>query len=152
MSELSDELLSEHQGCLKLINDVEIACRRERNPAWAEVLHERMHRLRHALEAHFRSEEQGPLFRKVSKAYPRFADQLNRLRAEHAVLLYSFDAACVEARGVGAQGTRLALGALAMRVRAVLASLRRHEAEENEVILRVQMDDLRGWADEPRQF
>jgi hypothetical protein len=139
---LADHTLAEHRETMQAVVAVENFHNREPDPPerWIAAVVEELARAGAALRAHFAEETLGPLFRQVPLARPRFAGKLERLEAEHGRLLE----ALAEAQ---AHGRRLAdpqlheLREFNARVQLLVARIRRHEAEENEVALQAFWDE-----------
>ena len=141
MADNEEAILDEHHQCMKLASQVESLLRADHDGAWAESLHERLGILREALAKHFHGEETGYLFVGLPEAYPRFGNRLDRLKAEHGPMLEALDEVRGQAATLGGGGNTDAK-ALRRRVLAVLSMLRRHEAEENEILYCAHWDDL----------
>lgn len=142
MAETEEQILDEHHRCMRLAGEVEALLRGDDGSAWAESLHERLGILREALAKHFHGEETGYLFVGLPEAHPRFGNRLDRLREEHAPMLEALDDARERARALGQDGGTMDAKTLRKRVLAVISMLRRHEAEENEIIYCAHWDDL----------
>lgn len=131
-----EAILDEHRECMRLVAEVE-ACldeRPDRDGRWMGRLLPKLEALADTLRSHFREEEQASLYREVPERFPHFADRLQRLASEHAVIL---DRASDLVRRAGAlDHTRIhELREFNAGIQMLVASIRRHEAEENEVVL-----------------
>lgn len=142
MADTEDAILDEHHQCMKLASQVELLLRADHEGDWAQVLHERIGILREALAKHFHGEETGYLFVGLPEAYPRFGNRLDRLKAEHVPMLESLDEVREQAAALGSGGGNMDAKTLRKRVLAVISMLRRHEAEENEILYCAHWDDL----------
>jgi hypothetical protein len=103
---------------------------------WRESIADRLDELGTRLGEHFREEEESGLFTSFPERYPRFALRLERLRNEHGEVLsqlHAIEVACDE---------EIPTAALAARVLALVSTLRRHEAEETEVVHRAACEDI----------
>ena len=132
-----EETLDEHRGCMKLVSDVE-ACldRRPDQPAaWLAQLREALESLGFGLRQHFRAEEAGRLFADLAESHPRLSGPLNKLVDEHRLMLAAIEAAIGRADAL-ADPEPFELRELNARVQMLIAQIRRHEAEENELVLR----------------
>jgi len=131
-----ESILDEHRECMRFVAEVE-ACLDEhpdREGRWMGRLLPKLEALAGTLRSHFQEEEQASLYREVPERFPRFADRLQRLASEHAEIL---DRASDLVRRSGAlDHTRIhELREFNAGVQMLVASIRRHEAEENEVVL-----------------
>lgn len=142
MVEPEAKILDEHQQCMRLAGEVEALLRASGKDGWATSLHERLGILSEALAKHFDGEERGYLFVGLPEAYPRFGHRLDRLRAEHAPMLQTLDDVRREARKLADGEESMDARKLRRRVLAVISMLRRHEAEENEILYCAHWDDL----------
>jgi hypothetical protein len=131
-----ETILDDHRECMQIVAEVE-ACLDEhpdREGRWMGRMLPKLEALAGTLRSHFREEEQASLYREVPERFPRFADRLQRLASEHSEIL---DRATELVRRAGAlDHTRIhELREFNAGVQMLVANLRRHEAEENEVIL-----------------
>jgi hemerythrin-like domain-containing protein len=128
--------LVEHDSCLTTVAELEALLDHvvEDGAPWLARVREVLPRLADALRAHFASEEAGPLFRALPQEFPHLTDRLRRLRDEHTPLLEQV--AAMEERAAGLEEPEAYdLRELSGRLQLMVAVLRRHEAEEDEVIL-----------------
>lgn len=137
-----DETLEEHRGCMKLVADVEDCLdRKPDDPVlWLENLRGRLKHLADSLRRHFKSEETGPLFTDVATSHPRLTPQLDRLLEEHTTMLSEIGAALTQAEGLERPEV-FELRELNARIQLLVARIRRHEAEENELVLRAYWNE-----------
>ncbi len=137
-----NETLDEHRGCLQLIAKVE-ACldRKPGDPErWVTELHDASKELAGGLQEHFRSEERGPMFKQLPTSHPRLAEALEKLKAEHSIILEEIASAIARAEAL--QGPEVfQLRELNARVQILIARIRRHEAEENELVIRAYWNE-----------
>jgi len=128
--------LDEHRECMQIVGAVE-ACldeRPDREGRWMGKLMPRLENLSAMLRAHFCGEEQTSLYREVPVKSPQYAETLNRLLAEHEQILERIDALLHKAGDI--DHTRIhEQREFNAGVQLLVASIRRHEAEENEVVL-----------------
>jgi hypothetical protein len=83
------------------------------------------------------------VFENLLSDHPRFGPQISKLVAEHPRIIQLFTAAANHAAPSGSPEQR-ENGALVSHVQLALATLKRHEAEENEMIMNAYWDDLGG--------
>lgn len=131
--------LDEHQRCMKVLTEVEECLRLHGNaPAdWCAELAGCLRKLESALKAHFGGEEEG-MFRLMPLEYPRFAARLKRLEEEHPKMIESLQAAIRKAEGPLTDVATRPVRELKTEVQLLIATLRRHEAEENELVMTAQ--------------
>jgi hypothetical protein len=131
-----DATLDEHRACMRIVAEVEDCLdeRPDREGRWMARLLPRLEMMTGMLESHFCLEEKSALYLEVPERFPRFAGTLERLAGEHADILD-------RARGLVEQAGSLdhsrihQLREFNAGVQLVIAKIRRHEAEENEVVL-----------------
>lgn len=131
-----EKTLDEHQGCLRVLAEVEDCLDRppDLQGAWSARLVNRLRALDAALRPHFAGQEQG-LFRKLPIEYPRLASRFEKLEHEHARILESLQAAIQKTEQLSSDSEIYQLRELDARVQLLVAALRRHEAEENELVM-----------------
>jgi len=131
----------EHARCMSAVEAVQACIDRRPDDlrAWADELEERLDAMIGVLERHFEAEEHSYLFEDLPVRYTRFADTVERLKTEHGALL---DALASARAATPALADPDDSQRLRRRLRALLATLRRHEAEEVEVLLGAHWDDL----------
>jgi uncharacterized protein (DUF1786 family) len=131
-----DSTLDEHRECMRVVSEVEDCLDEhpDREGRWMARLLPRLEMLTGMLEAHFCQEEQSALYREVPERFPRYADTLRRLAAEHAEILDRAKSLVRQAGGLDHSHIH-ALREFNAGVQLVIARIRRHEAEENEVVL-----------------
>jgi len=139
--------LAAHRGVMQAILGVE-ACL-DRHPdadgIWLGTLRAELPRLVETLERHFDEEQTGPLYQSVPLAHPRFAERLRVLEAEHETLLAGARAGADRAHRLGPRGVELhELRALNGEIQLLVARIRRHEAEENEIVLEAHWGEVGG--------
>jgi hypothetical protein len=133
--------LAEHRGCRKLIGEVEDCLNVD--PAdpeqWVSTLHDAVRNLARGLQEHFQSEENGPLFSALPASHPHLATALGELKEEHSEILD--DVASALARANALHGPeRFQLRELTARVQILVARICRHEAQENELVIRAHWE------------
>jgi hypothetical protein len=141
--EIVDEIREEHRGCMEVVAEVEgcLDCRPDREGRWVSRLLESLPRLATTLRTHFEVEQQGPLYRKLPIDFPRFAHRLEQLEAEHVRILEVVDGAVARARNLA--GSEMSdVRELNAQVQLVVATIRRHEAEEDEILIQAHWDEV----------
>lgn len=143
-----DATLDDHRDCMRVVSEVE-ACLDEhpdREGRWMGRLLPRLEALEGRLRTHFHEEEQAALYREVPERFPRFADRLQRLAAEHGEILAR--AGDLVRRAAGLNHSRIhELREFNAGVQLLIASIRRHEAEENEIVLNAHWQEFGGEGD-----
>jgi len=136
------ETLDEHRGCMQLISKVEECLdRKPEDPErWVSELHDAVRELAGGLQKHFQSEENGPMFTELPTSHPTLADGLQKLKQEHSIILDEIATAIARAEAL--KGPEVfQLRELNARVQMLIARIRRHEAEENELVIRAYWDE-----------
>lgn len=137
-----ERAIEEHKECTRRLVELE-SCLAER--AGTEVrslaeLRRCLGAVSETFRAHFASEQGGPLFREFPVAFPQFSFRLEKLATEHRTLLA--EAAELEARVAQLREAHAReMRAIESRARLLAARLRRHEAEEDEILLSAYWDD-----------
>jgi len=141
--EIVDEMLGEHRGCMEVVIEVErcLDCQPDREGRWVSRLLETLPRLAATLRTHFEAEQQGPLYRKLPISFPRFAHRLEQLEAEHVRILEVVDGALARARDLR-EAEMYEIRELNAQVQLLVATIRRHEAEEDEIIVQAHWDEV----------
>ena len=138
-----DAVLHEHRELVEKVGQVEQWV--SGNPlsdGWGPGLRTELLELTEMLRGHFGGEAEGQLFAEFMVEFPRFASRLSRLTAEHAEIIKAFRSVADQADAPRASAELLQ--GLAARTKAAIATLRRHEAEENEIIMSAYLEDLGG--------
>jgi len=140
-----ESLLDEHRECMQVVAEVETCLDEapDREGRWLGRLLPKLETLTERLRTHFVEEEQASLYRDVPERYPRYADRLKRLASEHGEIV---ERATDLVRRAGAlDPTRIhQLREFNAGVQMLVASIRRHEAEENEVVLGAHWQEFGG--------
>ena len=110
---------------------------------WASCLGEKLVPLAGILKDHFRGEEESALYRDVPVDFPLFADTIERLFNEHYDIFREVESLIQAAHTVG-KSFAGDIKELSTRTRRIIFALRRHEAEENEILHKAYWDDLGG--------
>lgn len=140
-----DSTLEEHRACMDLVADVEACLDREadREGRWIGDLVEKLPQLAERMREHFRSEESGPMFASLPVQYPHLADRLAKLQSEHRTLLETIDRVIQRASALNLEhAERYEIRELHAEVQLMIATIRRHEAEENEAVLAAHWDEV----------
>lgn len=138
------DILEEHRQITRMLGHLDEAIDTTRTDAeWAARVRHVLGDLIPLLKAHFRGEAEASFFREVMEGAPHLAPLLNRLALEHPKILAGFEAAeqlagAVDPADVGR------VSALKRSVVLAMATLKRHEAEENELIMQAHWDVLGG--------
>lgn len=133
-----------HQDVMAGVVALEEVLSRPLEPAaeWLEALDRQLGALREILDSHFTDERQGELYGEMPARFPQFAGRLDSLEAEHAELLSRTDELRRRAAQLGPHSEVFRLRELNGRLQLLAAILRRHEAEENELLMRAYWDDV----------
>jgi len=142
-SSLVDVTLEEHRACMEVVAEVEGILDRQpdREGAWLGELRGKLPELRRTLSAHFAGEEQGPLFRQLPIQAPQLSGRLQRLEDEHQGILDSVDTLLERADALN-DPEIFQLRELNAQVQLLVATIRRHEAEENELVMQANWDEI----------
>lgn len=134
-------VLDEHRELVRHVSELDDLAAAAAGADWGVELGRKAAAVTEHLKHHFSGDAEGTFFADVAKRAPHLIGKLTGLTAEHAQILKEF-------REVAEQATALdgndmaAASRLATRTRRVVATLRRHEAEENELIFNAFWDDL----------
>ena len=93
------------------------------------------------MRVHFRTEETGPIYRQLPIKHPRLADRAAALEAEHKQILATIRDVADKAHALG-EAEPCELRELNAQVQLLLATLQRHEAQENELVLEANWTDV----------
>ena len=137
-----EETLEEHRECMEVVSDLETFLGRQpdREGVWVGELVDKLEHLGATLRGHFEEEHDG-LYVQLPIKFPRLSTRLTKLRAEHATILESLDGTLEKARR--SQKPELyELRELNAHVQLLVATIRRHEAEENEIVIEAHWDEV----------
>ena len=138
-----DGTLHEHRDVMQVVAEVE-ACLDtppDREGRWIAAITEKLPALCETLRCHFSVEQEGALYREIPERFPRFAQRLETLAAEHRAILEAAEAVMAMGRDLG--GSRIyEQRELNSRAQLLVATIRRHEAEENEIIMSANWDEV----------
>ena len=143
LKSIVEETLAEHRDAMEVVSSVEDCL--DRHPdldgGWIAQIREELPRLSDTLRAHFAVEQEGPLYRQLPLSHPRFADRLSRLEAEHAGILRAITEVTRQAEELH-DPQLYEVREFNAAVQLLVATIRRHEAEENEIILSAHWDEV----------
>jgi len=141
--DIVEEMRGEHRGCMEVVAEVErcLDCQPDREGRWVSRLLESLPKLATTLRSHFEVEQQGPLYRKLPISFPRFAHRLEQLEAEHVRILEVVDGAVARARDLQT-AEMYEIRELNAQVQLIVATIRRHEAEEDEILVQAHWDEV----------
>jgi uncharacterized protein (UPF0335 family) len=131
-----EDTLEQHRSFNPLIEAILLRVVRlpdEKDP-WLADLTKRLSQLAELLGAHFADEELSCLFTDIPLQCPHHAEKLERLKGEHPMLIERL-------KTVLDGGEALDMAVVAGRVQRTIAQVRRHEAEETEIILESFWDE-----------
>ncbi len=139
---LADETLDDHRECMRALARLEDCI--DRHPdgeQWLSRIREELPKLAETLKAHFLDEEQGPLYRSVPLSKPRFAERLRRLETEHGEMVDAVRRATRRAEQLD-DPEQHEIRNFNAQLQLLVATIRRHEAEENEIVIAVHWDEV----------
>ena len=110
---------------------------------WTGELGGMLEELQGLLKEHFGGEAEAKLFEQTIASTPHLTALLTKLAKEHSQILAAFRAAFEQAQTLDAAKEQEVRG-LQRKVQLALATLRRHESEENEIIMRAYWEDMGG--------
>jgi hypothetical protein len=130
---------------MRLVSEVESCLDRppDRNGCWLGCLIEKLPVLTETLRAHFEGEQRSTLYCEIPIRFPRYAERLTRLATEHDEIIEL--ALVAHERAKTLHGAEVHdLRQFNARVQLLIARIRRHEAEENEIMMRAYWNELGG--------
>ncbi len=137
--------LEEHRRLFGFVAELERHVEREARGAdarsWAAELSSYLSELHGSLSTHFAFEESSQFWDELALLFPYAARRISRLVSEHDQLLSTLSSLVLLAREAGARAES-GLAPLKGRVQEFVKQLRRHEAEEDELIQSLYSDDL----------
>jgi len=139
---LHDLLLSEHRELSKHISDLrEWWLQRDEigEPNFLEMS-SRIRKLSELLEAHFRHEEQGGYLKVAITAAPRFAEDAEELKLQHAEFLDSIEKFAKKL--AYASREQLSWQQVGSEFEEFIERLKKHEAKETKILQSAFADDL----------
>ena len=141
--EMVDAALGEHRECMQAVSELESCLEGpvDRSGQWVGDVLEVLPRLAASLREHFAAEQDGALFRKLPLTHPQYADRLQRLETEHREILEKVDEVIGKAEGVD-RGKLYEVRELNAQVQMLVATIRRHEAEETEILMGAHWEEI----------
>ena len=141
-----DQTIGAHRECMRVVSSLE-AClnqSQEDQGSWLGGLCEKLPLLGSTLRAHFQHEQEGYLYRELPLDFPHFAARLERLESEHRRILEAVQDATERSSELNQAETceTHEVRQLHDRVQLLVANIRRHEAEENEILLSAHWRDI----------
>ena len=138
----ADQTLAEHRGCLQVLVEVEdCLARRQEESGWSPTILDRLHVLDVTLRRRFQGEEEG-LFGRFPIDYPELSSQVKKLEEEYAAILVLLQVTIKQAAGLGSNPRDRLSRELATQVERLVAKVRRHEAEGNELVMAAHWNTL----------
>ena len=140
---VADEALEEHRECMQVVSSVESCLDRhpDREGQWVAQLCDELPRLAETLRCHFSAEQEGPLYCTLPVTHPRFASRLSKLEGEHEKIIEAVEEAVQKAIGLR-DPQMYEIREFNAELQLMVATIRRHEAEENEIILSAHWDEV----------
>lgn len=137
-------VLDEHRGLTLTVDRIDawVTSDEHFGPDWAPELTRRVSALVEQLRMHFSGEAESSLFNEIRERTPQMTGRLSALALEHSEILKAFRDVVEGAKSLPAG--QEAPARLALMTRRAISILRRHEAEENELIMCAFWDDLGG--------
>jgi len=138
------DTLDEHHTCMRMVAEVESILDRkpDREGRWIKALQDKLPVLGETLQAHFEAEEAATLYCEVPIRKPRLAPRIEKLAAEHGEMLRSVQRVIKRARALDEPAEVYQMREINALVQLLIATIRRHEAEENEIIMGAYWDEL----------
>lgn len=140
----SASLLAEHETCLQAAASLEAFVLQpgDGDEGWFEQLRERVGSLEEVLRSHFRAEETSYLYVQLPMEAPRFARRLTALVADHDPMLETARALADRTDKNARRRSGDTHDGLCEEAQSLIARLRQHEAEEREIMVSANWDDL----------
>ncbi len=136
-------VLEEHRELVRHVSELDDFAAEAAGADWGAELGRKAATVREHLKHHFSGDAEGTFFADVARQAPHLIGKLTGLTSEHAEILNEFRQVAEQAAAL--DGSDMAAASrLATRTRRAVATLRRHEAEENELIFNAFWDDLGG--------
>ena len=138
-----DGVLDDHRDAMQIVSGVENCLDRhpDRGGEWVANLLEELPRLLETLRCHFSAEQEGPLYRNLPITHPRFAARLKKLESEHDQIVRATEAAIRRAENLS-EPALYEIREYNAELQLLVATIRRHEAEENEIVLSAHWDEV----------
>ena len=138
-------ILDEHRHVMEVVARVDECLWNSapRDKAWGTELARRVGSVVEQLKLHFSGNAERSMFEELAHTAPHLIGKLRNLGAEHDQILTDFRRVAEMALEVDVTDSEAATR-LAALARKAIAKLRRHEAEENEIVLDAVLEDLGG--------
>jgi len=136
-----DQLLDEHRACLELLNRVEQCLEGVTGPVQDDEALSCLRKLEDTLQKHFKGEEEGFLLQ-LPLECPHLAARFQKLEDEHSGILDSLSGVLKNAGKPEMDAADRRPGSLKDHVQRLFVTIRRHEAEENELVMEAYWDTL----------
>jgi len=108
---------------------------------WVPAVMHHLSELGEVLAPHFRGEREGALYTEAPVKVPHLAQKIERLMTEHQAFLTELGAIHATAQASMDPDAAL-MNSIRDRTVALIAALRQHKAEENEILMAAFWDDL----------
>ena len=136
------DILEEHRRITGLLARLETATNEPMvRPGWSQELAGMLGELIALLKEHFSGEAETKFFQELMETEPRLSNLITKLAMEHSGIVKAFSEA-----GEMAQRLDVAdeseVSKVKRKVQLAVATLERHEAEENELIMRAYWEDI----------
>lgn len=125
LERVKEELARQHAPLLSVLRGLETML--EPSPPAQGDLERRLNGVADTLEAHIKEEEAGDFFHWLPETFEAAKGEIDTLRKEHSPFVESLRQLAVDTRGAE---TVLTSTDLSVRIRALVADVRRHEARE----------------------
>ncbi|MCG8460377.1 MAG: hemerythrin domain-containing protein, partial [Holophagales bacterium] len=134
-----------HHGVMESVVALEEVLGRSLEPHrdWLEALGHSLDDLIGVLREHFDEESAGELYGELLERFPRYAHRLEQLAAEHEEILQRAEALLESTAALDRDDLQVyRLRELNAQGQLLAAILRRHEAEENEIVMRAYWNEV----------
>ncbi len=134
----------EHHSCVEAVVALENILGRapDHEGGWLEALRGELDELATALMAHFEEEMASDLYGSLAHRAPQCSARLEELMDEHDEILQRLDAVREEAGQLSDDAELYQLRELNAHAQMLAAIIRRHEAEENEMVMRAYWQEI----------
>ncbi len=136
----------EHRSCIDAVVALEQILGRapDRGGDWLGALRGELDDLAAALVAHFEDERDSDLYAALAMRVPQYSARLEELMAEHEEILTRLAAVREAAEELQDDVELYQLRELNAQAQMLAATIRRHEAEENEMVMRAYWREIGG--------
>jgi len=138
-----DEALDDHRRCMQSVLELETCLDHhpDREGKWLDEIRGCLPKVAATLREHFVDEEAGPLFARVPVRHPRLAARLKVLKDEHVRMGEACERALARLEQLHDPEV-YELRELNAQLQLLVATIRRHEAQENEILLEAMCDEV----------